>query len=246
MKGAFLGPSFDNSQVEKDLKESGAIFKKLKDSVLIDEIAAALTKGKAIGWMHGRMEFGPRALGARSIIADPRSSIMQKQLNLKVKYRESFRPFAPSILVEDIEEWFGEKIESPYMSFVLMLKKDKLIKEKKDGTFITGFQQLQTKRSIVPSVTHIDYSARVQTVSRETNPHYHLLLTAFKERTGVPMLVNTSFNVRGEPIVCSPKDAFRCFMNTELDILVIENYLMIKHEQNAKNYKLTEKKYVLD
>ena len=240
MKGAYLGPSFKNDEIEMELKKCGALYKKMLQTDLIDEVATSLSNQKAVGWMQGRMEFGPRALGGRSIIADPRSPEMQRQLNLKVKYRESFRPFAPSVLIEDLSEWFEMNNESPYMLIVADLIKDKRkeMSHKEDALF--GIDKLNIPRSQVPAITHVDYSARVQTVNKKTNPLYHDLLSRFKEITDCPMLVNTSFNVRGEPIVCTPSDAFKCFMGTELDILVIGDFILYKDQQDKlllDNYK---------
>ena len=196
--------------------------------------------------MQGKMEFGPRALGGRSIIADPRSSVMQKQLNLKVKYRESFRPFAPSVLHEDTNEWFEHDKDSPYMLFVAEVQKNKrrVITAEEDSLF--GIDKLNVARSLVPAITHVDYSARIQTVHSDTNPLYHAVISKFKEKTGCPLVVNTSFNVRGEPIICSPTDAFKCFMGTDLDVLTIGNYLLLKEEQNTTLKKNYEKSYELD
>ena len=240
MKGSYLGPEFSNYQIENELSSCGAVFKKLSEIEMIEEIAEALADKKAIGWMQGRMEFGPRALGGRSIIADARSPLMQKHLNLKVKYRESFRPFAPSILRENVEDWFEYKTDSPYMLFVANLKKDRRRIMTKDEISLFGIDKLNVKRSSVPAITHIDYSARLQTVHADTNPRYHAIISKFKEKTGCPIIVNTSFNVRGEPIICSPTDAFKCFMGTELDILAIGDYVLYKNQQNKTlkdNYK---------
>ena len=240
MKGSYLGPEFSNYEIENELSSCGAVFKKLSEIELIEEIAEALADKKAIGWMQGRMEFGPRALGGRSIIADARSPLMQKHLNLKVKYRESFRPFAPSILRENVEDWFEYKTDSPYMLFVANLKKDRRRIMTKDEISLFGIDKLNVKRSSVPAITHIDYSARLQTVHADTNPRYHAIISKFKEKTGCPIIVNTSFNVRGEPIICSPTDAFKCFMGTELDILAIGDYVLYKNQQNKTlkdNYK---------
>ena len=246
MKGAYLGPSYSDKEIERDLKLCGAVFVKLGEKEIIAELANALAKKKAIGLMQGRMEFGPRALGARSIIADPRSSLMQKQLNLKVKYRESFRPFAPSILAEDVNDWFELNIESPYMLLVSDVQNKKRLIVSAEEESLFGIDKLNVPRSLVPAVTHVDYSARIQTVHNDTNPFYHALISKFKEITGYPLVVNTSFNVRGEPIVCNPTDAFKCFMGTELDVLAIGNYFLIKEEQNKNledNYK---ERYELD
>jgi carbamoyltransferase len=241
MKGSYLGPSFNEEEIETELKSLKANYKKINSEKLIEIIANELSKEKTIGWLQGKMEFGPRALGGRSIIADPRSEKMQKELNLKVKFRESFRPFAPSILIEDVSDWFDLKKESPYMLLVADVKKELQIQMSKEDQTLFGIDKLNIKRSSIPAVTHVDYSARVQTVHKETNPMYHNLLKKFKEITGCPVLVNTSFNVRGEPIVCSIKDAFNCFMGTNLDILVCENFILYKNDQDKnlkKNYQM--------
>ena len=241
MKGSYLGPSFNEEEIETELKLLKANYKKINSENLIEIIANELNKEKTIGWFQGKMEFGPRALGGRSIIADPRSEKMQKELNLKVKFRESFRPFAPSILIEDVSDWFDLKNESPYMLLVADVKKELQIQMSKEDQTLFGIDKLNIKRSSIPAVTHVDYSARIQTVHKETNPSYHNLLKKFKEITGCPVLVNTSFNVRGEPIVCSIKDAFNCFMGTNLDILVCENFILYKNDQNKnlkKNYQI--------
>ena len=233
MKGSYLGPAFSDSEIERELKASGAVFKKCSENELIEEVTSALVNEKVIGWMQGRMEFGPRALGGRSIIADPRSHKMQKQLNLKVKYRESFRPFAPSVLCDDVGDWFEHYSDSPYMLLVANVKKDKhrIMTDKEKSLF--GIEKLNVPRSSVPAITHVDYSARIQTVHSNTNPRYHALISNFKKVTSCPLVVNTSFNVRGEPIVCTPKDAFKCFMGTELDILAIGNCYLEKNKQNT-------------
>ena len=246
MSGSYLGPSFSNQEIENFLKDSGAIFHEFNDDELIEKVSVALTQEKAIGWMQGRMEFGPRALGSRSIIADPRSEFMQKQLNLKVKYRESFRPFAPSILIEHVSEWFELDGNSPYMLFVADVKEDKRLIMSPDQKELFGIDRLNVPRSSVPAVTHVDYSSRIQTVHSETNPKYHALISRFNELTGCPLVVNTSFNVRGEPIVCSPEDAFRCFMGTELDVLALGNYLLFKDEQAVGLKENYEERYDLD
>jgi len=246
MKGSYLGPEFNDAEIEAALTACGGIFKKLSETEMIEEVVSALTHEKIVGWMQGRMEFGPRALGGRSIIADPRSPNMQKQLNLKVKYRESFRPFAPSILCEDVSEWFEHDTDSPYMLLVADVKEDKRLTMTEDEESLFGIDKLNVPRSSVPAITHVDYSARLQTVHKETNARYHAVISRFKEKTGCPIIVNTSFNIRGEPIVCNPKDAFNCLMGTELDILVIGNYLLLKEEQK-KNYLSDYKnKYELD
>ena len=240
MKGTYLGPEFSDKEIEAELKICGSVYKKLSEEDLINTVAQSLANEKAVGWMQGRMEFGPRALGGRSIIADPRSTTMQKQLNLKVKYRESFRPFAPSVLREDVFEWFEHETDSPYMLIVAGIQKDKRLTMTDKEEELFGIEKLNVPRSSVPAITHVDYSARIQTVDAATNPRYHALISKFKEKTGYPLVVNTSFNVRGEPIVCTPTDAFKCFMETELDILVIGNYLLKKEEQDEtlkENYK---------
>ena len=232
MKGSYLGPSFSENEIENTLKTLGAKYEKQNEENLINTVANELKNEKTIGWFQGRMEFGPRALGARSIIADPRSEKMQKELNLKVKFRESFRPFAPSVLREDVNDWFDLNSDSPYMLLVADVKKNIQISMSEKDQKLFGIDKLNVKRSSIPAVTHVDYSARIQTVHQETNPKYYKLLKKFKEITGCPLLVNTSFNVRGEPIVCSVEDSFRCFMGTNLDILVCENFILYKDKQN--------------
>ena len=246
MNGSYLGPEFTQKEIEEDLKKSGAKFKILNEDDLIDKTSADLSLGEAIGWFQGRMEFGPRALGGRSILGDPRSSEMQKNLNLKVKYRESFRPFAPSILKEDLTYWFDINIDSPYMLMVANINNDKIIKMTEKEKTLFGIDKLNVKRSDIPAVTHIDYSARIQTVHKETNEKFFKLIKKFKERTGCPILINTSFNVRGEPIVNSPIDAFNCFMGTELDKLVIGNCYLVKKEQDPSLKKDYTKEFELD
>jgi carbamoyltransferase len=231
MNGSYLGPIYDQDTIEKDLSDCRAKFNVVNEDEMINQTAQALADGKAIGWFQGRMEFGPRALGGRSILGDPRSEQMQKTLNLKVKYRESFRPFAPSVLREDIAEWFELDYDSPYMLFVGKVKKNKRIKMTVKEESLFGIDKLNIKRSSIPAVSHVDYSSRIQTVHKKTNPKYHKLITKFKEKTGCSVLVNTSFNVRGEPIVCSPEDAFKCFMSNELELLVIGNCILRKDEQ---------------
>ena len=246
MKGAYLGPEYNDSEIEADLDDCGAIFKKLSEEELIDAVATALADEKAVGWMQGRMEFGPRALGGRSIIADPRSPVMQKQLNLKVKYRESFRPFAPSVIREDVSEWFEHETDSPYMLLVADVKEDKRLEMTEEEKALFGINKLNIPRSSVPAITHVDYSARIQTVHVETNPRYHAVISKFKEKTGCPLVVNTSFNVRGEPIVCSPTDAFKCFMGTEMDVLTIGNFILYKEQQDESLKENYEERYELD
>lgn len=232
MSGAFLGPEYSQSDIERRLTACGARFAVLSEDDMIEAAAKALSDQLAVGWFQGRMEFGPRSLGARSILGDPRSPTMQKNLNLKVKYRESFRPFAPAVLREDVAEWFELDRDSPYMLIVADVKRDRRRTMSAEEQALFGIEKLNVARSDIPAVTHVDYSARIQTVSRETNPRFHRLLMRFKARTGCPVLVNTSFNVRGEPIVCTPEDAFRCFMGNELDLLVIGNCVLHKEEQN--------------
>ncbi|MDC0146191.1 carbamoyltransferase [Amylibacter sp.] len=246
MKGAYLGPEFSDAEIEAELIECGATFKKLSENELIETVATALADEKAVGWMQGRMEFGPRALGGRSIIADPRSPAMQKQLNLKVKYRESFRPFAPSVLREDVAEWFEHETDSPYMLLVADVQNDKrrVMTNEEDALF--GINKLNVPRSSVPAITHVDYSARIQTVHADTNPKYHAVISKFKEKTGCPLVVNTSFNVRGEPIICTPTDAFKCFMGTEMDVLAVGNYLLYKEHQDEALKENYEERYELD
>ena len=246
MKGSYLGTEFDQDEIEKELKTLGANFETLKYDELIDKTAELLSNEKAIGWFQGRMEFGPRALGGRSILGDPRSDKMQKNLNLKVKYRESFRPFAPSVLREDLSEWFEMNVDSPYMLLVANINSDKKIEMTDEQRKLFGIDKLNIKRSEIPAVTHVDYSARVQTVTKDTNNRYYDLISKFKEKTGCPVIVNTSFNVRGEPIVNTPTDAFNCFMGTELDYLVIGDCILDKTKQDPKLKKDYSKEFELD
>jgi carbamoyltransferase len=232
MKGSYLGPEFSQQEIAERLTRCGAEFEILTEDEVIEKTAQALVDGKAVGWMNGRMEFGPRALGGRSIIADPRSPTMQKLLNLKVKYRESFRPFAPSVLREDVSQWFEMEDDSPYMLLVADVVRGKRQEMTAKEQAFFGIDKLNVPRSEIPAVTHVDYSARIQTVHQETNPRYYALIRRFKELSGCPMIVNTSFNVRGEPIICTPEDAFRCFMGTGLDVLVIGNAVLMKTEQS--------------
>ena len=232
MQGSYLGPAFSQDEIERRLSAAGGKYEVLGDDVLLDAVVEPLVAGKAVGWFQGRMEFGPRALGSRSILGDARSPAMQKTLNLKVKYRESFRPFAPSVLAEDAAEWFELERESPYMLQVADVRAEHRRAMTIEETSLFGIDKLNVPRSDIPAVTHVDYSARIQTVHRETNPRYHALLSAFKARTGCPVLVNTSFNVRGEPIVCTPEDAFRCFMGTEIEVLAAGNCLLRKEDQD--------------
>lgn len=246
MNGTYLGPEYTDDEIKQVLDKCGAKYYKLSESNLIKKVATLISQGKAIGWMQGRMEFGPRALGGRSIIADPRSPQMQKQLNLKVKYRESFRPFAPSILNEQLSKWFKLDSISPYMLLVADIKDEKRQIMTKEENALFGVDRLNIPRSEVPAVTHIDYSARIQTVHKETNLKYYLLISKFFEITGCPIVVNTSFNVRGEPIVCSPKDSYKCFMGTDMDALAIGNFLLIKDEQDEEKIENYEDQYELD
>jgi carbamoyltransferase len=232
MQGAYLGPEFPTSEIADRLRKAGAVFDIVEDDAVISRTVDALADEKAVGWFQGRMEFGPRALGARSILGDPRSPNMQRQLNLKVKFRESFRPFAPSVLREDVADWFDLDCDSPYMLVVADVREDRRCPVSDADRALFGIDRLNTIRSEIPAVTHVDMSARVQTVHKETNPRYHALLSAFKARTGCPVLVNTSFNVRSEPIVCSPEDAFRCFMGTDIELLVAGNCVARKEEQD--------------
>jgi carbamoyltransferase len=246
MNGSYLGPQFTDDQVENELKSCGANYKKLTSDQIIKDTAKALSEEKAVGWFQGRMEFGPRSLGNRSIIADSRSEKMQKNLNLKVKYRESFRPFAPAVLFEKVSEWFDINSESPYMLLVADVKKSRQLQMTNEQRNLFGIDKLNIKRSDIPSVTHVDYSARIQTVHKETNPIFHKLIEEFERITQYPVLVNTSFNVRGEPIVCSAADAFNCFMGTDLDLLVCNNFILYKDNQNKSLLKDYKNKYVLD
>ena len=246
MRGAYLGPSYSDNNVELKLKKLGARFQKYSEEQIIDITAKELSNSKTIGWFQGKMEFGPRALGARSIIADPRSEKMQKTLNLKVKFRESFRPFAPSVIREDLSEWFELDCDSPYMLLVAGVNKSIRREMNQEEKNLFGIDKLNIKRSTIPAVTHIDYSARIQTVHEKTNPKYHQLIKKFKEITSCPVIVNTSFNVRGEPIVCTVEDAFRCFMGTNLDMLVCENFILYKEKQNPKLEEDYKSKFKLD
>tara|TARA_B100001250_G_scaffold377943_1_gene367426 strand:- start:952 stop:2790 length:1839 start_codon:yes stop_codon:yes gene_type:complete len=246
MQGSYLGPEFSDNRIQEYLDNLGANFEVLDENEFIERVALALTEGKAIGWFQGRMEFGPRALGARSIIADPRSETMQKNLNLKVKYRESFRPFAPSIIRENVSEWFDLNCDSPYMLTVANVSPTKCITMKENEKQLFGIEKLNIKRSEVPAVTHVDYSARIQTVNKDTNLKYHKLISEFNKKTGCPIVVNTSFNVRGEPIVNTPEDAYKCFMGTEIEVLAIGNCYLEKKKQ-AKDLIIDYKnKFELD
>jgi carbamoyltransferase len=232
MHGSYLGPEFEQAEVERRLRAAGATFSVVDDAGVIARAADALVAQKAVGWFQGRMEFGPRALGARSILGDPRSPSMQKTLNLRVKYRESFRPFAPAVLREDVADWFELDYDSPYMLLVAGVRSERRRSMSREEEGLFGIDKLNVPRSDIPAVTHVDYSARVQTVHRETNPRFHALIETFKQRTGCPVLVNTSFNVRGEPIVCTPEDAFRCFMGSDIETLVAGNCVLQKEDQN--------------
>ena len=246
MKGSYLGPEFNDQEIKEELTKAGAKFEVLNESDLIQRVANDLSKDNAIGWFQGRMEFGPRALGSRSILGNPKSSNTQKNLNLKVKYRESFRPFAPSIIKEDVSEWFDLKHDSPYMLFVSKVNKNKIIPMKYEEEKLFGIDKLNIKRSEIPAVTHIDYSARIQTVEQKINSKYFKLLNKFKEITGCPVLVNTSFNIRGEPIVNTPTEAFSCFMGTNLDKLAIGNCYLNKDDQNKNLLKNYSQNFQLD
>ena len=246
MQGSYLGPKYSSDQIIHELDNLGAVYQKHDEDSMIEIVADELIKDSAVGWFQGRMEFGPRSLGARSIIANPMSKSMQKNLNLKVKFRESFRPFAPSVLYEKVSNWFNIDYKSPYMLFVGKVKEDKLIKSNLNTSKTSIIDRLNIVRSKIPAVTHIDNTARVQTVHKDTNPLFHKLISKFESKSNCPILVNTSFNVRGEPIVCSPTDAFNCFMGTNLDILVIGNYVLRKNDQNQNLLKDYKNKYQLD
>ncbi len=246
MRGAYLGSGFNEQQIEQELTSAGAVYTKLSCEEMIERAAQALADSKAVGWFQGRMEFGPRALGGRSILGDPRSAETQKTLYLKVKYRESFRPFAPSVLREDLASWFELDEDSPYMLLVADVKKDKRSAMTAEEEALFGIEKLNVRRSEIPAVTHIDYSARIQTVHEDTNPHYHALISEFKRLTGCGVIVNTSFNVRGEPIVCTPTDAYSCFMGTDLDVLAIGNFFLSKEEQPKDLLSDYKDRYELD
>ena len=246
MRGSYLGPSYSQQDTEKELINCGAKFEAVTEEEMLEQTSQALAEGKAVGWFQGRMEFGPRALGGRSILGDPRSETMQKTLNLRVKYRESFRPFAPSVLRQDVTEWFETDYDSPYMLLVDDVRKDKRIEMTKEEESLFGIDKLNIKRSSIPAVTHVDYSARIQTVHKNTNPKYHALITKFKEKTGCGVVINTSFNVRGEPIVCTPEDAFKCFMGTEIEMLAIGNCVLRKDQQDKSLVDSYKGKYEQD
>jgi len=234
MHGSYLGPAFTDDAIEAALRAAGAVYERLQESALLDRTAQLLAGEAVVGWFQGRMEFGPRALGARSILGDPRSPRMQSVLNLKIKYRESFRPFAPSILRRHLAEWFALDVDSPYMLLVAPVRAEHRIAMTAEQERLFGIEKLNIPRSTIPAVTHVDYSARIQTVHAETNPLYHALLERFRALTGCPVLVNTSFNVRGEPIVCTPQDAYRCFRATEMDVLVLEDCILDKDEMGRR------------
>jgi len=247
MKGAYLGPAFSDEAIEKCLKRTGAVFERLERNVLLPRVARLLATEKVVGWFNGRMEFGPRSLGSRSILGDARSPKMQAQMNLKIKFREGFRPFAPSVIVDRISDFFELDCESPYMLLVAPVKKSRRIPMTNEQRERWGIEKLNIPRSDIPAVTHIDYSARIQSVSRCTNPDFHDLIQEFETITGYGVIVNTSFNVRGEPIVCAPADAYRCFMRTHIDYLVLGSYLLDKQLQPV--WKETEdwkKEFQLD
>jgi carbamoyltransferase len=246
MSGSYLGPRYAQADIERRLTVAGAKYSVLSDDGLVEACATALADGRALGWHQGRMEFGPRALGGRSILGDARSPTMQKLLNLKVKYRESFRPFAPSVLREDVADWFELDGDSPYMLLVADVLDKHRIAMTAEQQALFGIEKLNVPRSSIPAVTHVDYSARIQTVHKETNPRYHAVISRFKALTGCPIVVNTSFNVRGEPIVCTPEDAFRCFMGTEIEALAVGNCLMRKEDQDPRLKQNYETKFELD
>ena len=247
MQGSYLGPEFSNDQIKEYLDENKYNYQMLDSNEIAEKIADLIASKNVIGWFQGRMEFGPRALGSRTIIGDARSSQMQKTINLKIKYRESFRPFAPSIREENISEYFEIDRPSPYMLLVAKVKKEKQVKMTKDQKNAFGLDKLNIVRSDIPAVTHVDYSARIQSVSKKTNPIYHEMLTKFYEKYGCPVIINTSFNVRGEPIVCTPKDACLCFMRTEMDYLILNNFLLKKVDQTPlKKDKDWKNKFELD
>src|ERR687898_724774 len=233
MKGGYLGPAFSNEEIVRFLASQEAPYVRLSDADMLERVADELAAGKVIGWFQGRMEFGPRALGGRSIIGDARSTKMQSVMNLKIKYRESFRPFAPSVLRERVNDYFELDADSPYMLLVAPVVEKRRIAPTEKEQSLWGIDLLNVPKSDIPAATHVDYSARVQTVHEETNPRYHALLRAFEAKTGCGVLVNTSFNVRSEPIVCSPEDAYRCFMRTAIDILVLENCVLYKDQQKS-------------
>jgi carbamoyltransferase len=246
MKGSYLGPAFDDAEIQRRLTAAGAVFEMLDEASVIERCARALAAGLAVGWHQGRMEFGPRALGARSILGDARSPTMQKLLNLKVKFRESFRPFAPSVLREHVADWFDLDDDSPYMLLVADVRPEHRVEMTAVQRGLFGIDRLNIPRSTIPAVTHVDYSARVQTVHAETNPRYHALLKRFHELTDCPVVVNTSFNVRGEPMVCTPEDSYRCFMGTDIEVLVVGNAYLEKDRQPEELRQRYEDRFELD
>ena len=237
-KASFLGPSFDDAAIESFLRKEQAPYRKLAPTEIADTVAELIMQGNVIGWFQGRMEFGPRALGARSIIGDARSPQMQSKMNLKIKYRESFRPFAPTVLAEHVAEWFQLDKESPYMLIVAPVRPEKRLAPRPEEQGLSGFEKLKSSRSSIPAVTHVDYSARVQTIKREDHPLYYDLINSFYKKTGFPVIINTSFNVRGEPLVCTPEDAFRCFMRTEMDYLSMGSFLLDKKAQKKLEHDI--------
>ena len=246
MNGSFLGPKYTNNEIKRTLDKLRIRYEFINTDKIFNKTIKLIIQGKTVGWFQGRMEFGPRALGHRSIIGDPRSKKMQKIMNLKIKFRESFRPFAPSILEEDSKEWFNISCKSPYMLFVAQLNQSKRVNLKPGQKNLKGLRLLYVNRSVIPAVTHVDYSARLQTVNKKYNTEFYKLIKKFKQLTKCPLLINTSFNVRGEPIVCSPKDAIECFMSTNLDALVIENYFILKQEQDKKLKNIYVREFELD
>ena len=246
MQGSYLGPIFGQEEIERDLNNVNANFEIYSENEIIEQTAESLKNGNVVGWFQGRMEFGPRALGGRSILADPRSPTMQKNLNLKIKYRESFRPFAPSVIREEVDKWFKINEDSPYMLLVAEILDEKKIEITDEDKKLFGIDKLNIRRSSIPAVTHVDYSARIQTVHKETNLKYYNLIKKFNDKTNCPVLINTSFNVRGEPIVNTPIDAFNCFMGTNMDKLVIGNCFLDKKKQNDNSKKNYKKKFELD
>jgi carbamoyltransferase len=246
MAGSYLGPAFDTGDIKARLDQAGARYHQLGDDALVDAAAQALASERVVGWFQGRMEFGPRALGGRSILGDPRSAKTQSVMNLKIKYRESFRPFAPSVLREDVSDYFEMNTDSPYMLLVAPVAASRRKPLSAEDSKKFGIELLNVPKSDIPAITHVDYSARVQTVHADTNPRYHQLISNFKQRTGYGVVVNTSFNVRGEPIVCTPEDAFRCFMGTEMDELYVGNFRMVKEEQDPKLVESYYQKFDLD
>jgi carbamoyltransferase len=247
MNGSYLGPRFSCDEIQRFVDARGLVASRCAPAALADQIAALLADEKVVGLLQGRMEFGPRALGGRSILGDARSPKMQSVMNLKIKFRESFRPFAPAVLREQVADWFALDADSPYMLLVADVRSDRRLPIPPEARSLWGIEQLNVPRSTIPAVTHVDYSARIQTVRRETNPLYYDIIDAFNRRTGCPVIVNTSFNVRGEPIVCTPEDAYRCFMRTNMDVLVLENFILLKTEQAPRTEDESWKQeFVLD